>query len=96
MIYLQKMLYDGDGRKTPKYKNENKEKILHLVTLLSSRLQNGGQLFSGAQKHRKQAGSTLSWVRYGQLIADNMIFINVKFQDLQQKRARVRFEVQKQ
>ena len=27
MIYLQKMLYDGDGRKIPKYKNENKEKI---------------------------------------------------------------------
>ena len=27
MFYLQKMLYDGDGRKTLKYKNENKEKI---------------------------------------------------------------------
>ena len=28
MIYLQKMLYEGDGRKTPKYKNENKGKKL--------------------------------------------------------------------
>ena len=33
MIYLQKMLYDGDGRKTQKYKNENKEKIPRLVNL---------------------------------------------------------------
>ena len=35
------------------------------------------------------------WVRYGQLIADNMTFIHVKFQDLQQKRAGVMLEVQK-
>ena len=30
MIYLQKVLYDGDERKAPKYtkKNENKEKNL--------------------------------------------------------------------
>ena len=26
---------------------------------------------------------TQGWVRYGQLIADNMIFIHMKFQDLQ-------------
>ena len=58
MIYLQKMLYDGDGRKTLKY--ENKEKIPHLITIPSPRLQNGGRLFSGARKHRKQAGPTLS------------------------------------
>ena len=55
MIYLQKMLYDRDGRKTPKYKNENKEKIPRLVNLPSPpRLQNGGR------KHQKQAGPTLS------------------------------------
>ena len=36
------------------------------------------------------------WVRYGQLIADNMIFIHMKFQDLQQKRTGVRLQVQKQ
>ena len=54
MIYLQKMLYDGDGKKTPKYKNKNKEKIPRLVNLLSPRL------FSSARKHRKQAGPTLS------------------------------------
>ena len=54
------MLYDRDGRKKPKYKNENKEKIPRLVTLPSHRLQNGGQLFSGARKHRKQARPTLS------------------------------------
>ena len=45
MIYLQKTLYDGDGRKTPKYKNEKKIKIPRLVTLASLRLQNGGRLF---------------------------------------------------
>ena len=39
------MLYDGEGRKTPKYKNENKEKIPRLVSLPSPRLQNGGRLF---------------------------------------------------
>ena len=33
------MLYDGDRRKTLKYKN--KEKIPRLVTLTSPRLQNG-------------------------------------------------------
>ena len=33
------------------------------------------------------------WVRYGQLIADYMIFIHMKFQDLQQKQAGVRLEV---
>ena len=75
------------------------------------RLQNGGRLFSGARKHRTQAGPTLSgrrvpnligqkkrqgWVRYGQLIVDNMIFRHMKFQDRQQKRAGVRLEVQKQ
>ena len=35
------------------------------------------------------------WVRYGQLKADNMIFIHVNFQDLQQKQAGVRVEIQK-
>ena len=35
------------------------------------------------------------WARYGPLKADNMIFIHVNFQDLQQKRAEVRAEVQK-
>ena len=33
---LTKILYDGDGRKTPKYKkDETKEKIPHLVALPS-------------------------------------------------------------
>ena len=58
MIYLQKMLYDGDGRKALKYKNEEKEKIPRLATLPSPRRQNG--LFSGARKQGKQAGHTLS------------------------------------
>ena len=35
------------------------------------------------------------WSWYGQLKADNMIFIHVNFQDLQQKWAGVRVEVQK-
>ena len=53
-----KMLFDGDGIKTPKYtKDETKEKIPHLVAFPSLRLQSGGRLFSGV---RKQAGPTLS------------------------------------
>ena len=53
-----KMLYDGDGRKTPKYtKDETKEKIPHLFALPTPRLRSGCQLFSGV---RKQAGPTLS------------------------------------
>ena len=38
MIYLQKMIYDGDGRKTPKYENEYEnqgKKIPRLVALPS-------------------------------------------------------------
>ena len=61
MIYLQWMLYDRDGRKTLKYtKNEyeNQGKIPRLVDLPSPRLWNGGLLFSGVRKHRKQAGTT--------------------------------------
>ena len=34
-------------------------------------------------------------MQYGQLMADNMNFEHVKFQDLQEKRAGVRVEVQK-
>ena len=56
-----KMLYDGEGRKTPKYtKDETKEKIPRLVALPIPRLRSGGRLFSSARKHRKQAGPTLS------------------------------------
>ena len=56
-----KMLYDGDGRKSPKYKkDETKEKIHRLVALPSPRLWSGGWLFSGVRKHRKQAGPILS------------------------------------
>ena len=60
MVYLQEM-YDRDGRKTPKYnkaKYETKGKIPRLVALPFSRLRNGGRLFSGVRKHRKQAGPT--------------------------------------
>ena len=90
------------------YKNTKakaKEKIPRLVALPSK---NGGQLFSGARKHRKQAGSTLGgrgilvswdkeiqvWALNGQIIAGSVIFIHMNFQDLQQKRARVRVEVE--
>ena len=59
-----KMLYDGDGRKPPKYtKDETKEKIPRLVNLPphpNPIYEVGGRLFSGVRKHRKQAGSTLS------------------------------------
>ena len=54
-------IYDGNGRKTPKYvQTKTKEKIPHLVALPYPRLRkNGGRLFSGVRKHRKQAGPTL-------------------------------------
>ena len=56
-----KMLYDGDGRKPPKYtKDETKEKIPRLVAFPSPRLRSGGRLFSGVWKHRNQAGPTLN------------------------------------
>ena len=35
------------------------------------------------------------WVRYGQLMTDDMNYMHVKFQDFQQKRAGVRVEAQK-
>ena len=44
----------------------------------------------GQKQNKKQV-----WEQYGQLMTDNMNFMCVKFQDLQQKRAGVRVEVQK-
>ena len=46
MIYLQKMLNDEDGRKTPKYKNEreNQGKITRLVALPLIRLTSSNAL----------------------------------------------------
>ena len=104
------MLYDGDGRKTPKYKNENKENIPPFgyptitpstkwrptvfqcpKTLQTSRTYPKWVGVPNLMGQKKRRG----WVRYGQLIADNMIFIHMKFQDIQQKRAGVRLEVQK-
>ena len=72
-------------------------------------VQNGDRLFSGVRKTPKTSqtyprwerdpslvGQKIQgWVWYGQLKADNMIFIHVNFQDLQQKRAGVRVEVKK-
>ena len=51
----------GMGGKTRNiYKAKTKEKIPRLVALPSPRLwKNGGRLFSGVRKHRKQAGPTL-------------------------------------
>ena len=68
-----KMLYDGDERKTPKSKKkkkqyEIKEKILRLVAFPSPLLRNGGRLFSGVQKHRKQAGQLNSNVMTARII----------------------------
>ena len=55
-------LYDGNGRKTPKYiQYEKQGKILRLVAFPSTVYENGGRLFSGVRKHRKQAGPTLGW-----------------------------------
>ena len=53
-------LYAGDGRKTPKYvQNENQGKILRLVALPSPLYEDGGRLFSGVRKKPKQTGPTL-------------------------------------
>ena len=53
-------LYDGNGKKTPKYtKTKTKEKIPRLIALPPPVYKNGGRLFSGDRKHRKQAGPTL-------------------------------------
>ena len=40
-------------------KNENQGKNFPLVALPYPRLRNGGRLFSGVRKHRKQAGPSL-------------------------------------
>ena len=60
LLFLQMNSYDGDGRKTPKYiqKQRNKGKIPRLVALPSPVYKIGGRLFSGA-KDRKQVGPAL-------------------------------------
>ena len=52
--------YDGDGRKKPKY-TERKPRKKFPVWLPSHPpvYENGGRLFSGVRKHRKQVGPTL-------------------------------------
>ena len=45
--------------KNPEIQKQKQGKNPRLVTLPSTRLQNEGRLFSGARKHRKQAGPTL-------------------------------------
>ena len=53
-------VYDGDARKKIKIEKRNQGKDFpRLVALPSPRLQNGGRLFSGVRKHRKQTGPTL-------------------------------------
>ena len=54
------ILYDGNGRKTPKYgQTKNKEKFPVWLPSRPPVYENGGRLFSGVRKHRKQAGPTL-------------------------------------
>ena len=106
-----KMLYDGDGRITGNIQKTKQRKKIHVWLLYHPRrLRSGDRLFSSVRKHRKQSGPTLSgrgflieWGKkkdrvgrvYEQLIAGNMNFVCVKFQDLQEKRAEVRVEVPK-
>ena len=53
-------LYDGYGRKTPKYiHTKTKEKFPVWLPSHPPVYENGGRLFSGVRKHRKQAGPTL-------------------------------------
>ena len=53
-------LYDGNGRKTPKYvQTKTKEKFPVWLPSHPPVYENGGRLFSDVRKHRKQAGPTL-------------------------------------
>ena len=82
------MLYDGDGRKTPKYtKNEyeNQGKISRLVALPSPCLRNESRPTLNGRGILAWWGKKIQgWAQYGLLKADND-FIHVNFQDLQQK-----------
>ena len=50
-------LYDGNGRKTPKYiQMKTKEKFPVWLPSHPPIYENGGQLFSDVRKHQKQAG----------------------------------------
>ena len=55
MMGMREKLWNVIKRKNAK----TKEKKSPLVALLSHRLWNGGRLFSGVWKYRKQAGPTL-------------------------------------
>ena len=79
MILFTMNMYDRDRRKKPKKRNHGKD-FPRLVALPSPRQRNGGRLFSGVRKHRKQAEPTLGeerdpslveqiqgWVRCGYL-----------------------------
>ena len=101
MIYLQWILYDGDGRKTPKYtKNEYENKgknspfgcppippSTKMETDCFPVSENKLDL-PWVERGSLSSGEKIQcWARYGQMKAGNMIFIHMNFQDLQQKRA---------
>ena len=89
---------------------KNKEKNPRLVVLPSPRLQKWRPTVLRCPKTPKTSrtyprwdwGPSLvgqkiqGWARYGQMKAGNVIFIHVNFQDLRQKRAGVRVEVQEE
>ena len=53
-------VYDGDGRKTPKYtKRKPRKKFTVWLPSHPPVYENGGRLFSGVRKHRKQARPTV-------------------------------------
>ena len=53
-------VYDGDGRKTPKYiKRKPRKKFPVRLPSHPPVYENGGRLFSSVRKHRKQAGPSL-------------------------------------
>ena len=104
------MLYDGDGRKTQKYTKTKRRKNSPIgcppippftkcrptvfrcpKTPIRSQTSPNWERVPNLMGQKKRQG----WVRYGQLIAENITFVHIKFQDLQQERTRVRIEVQK-
>ena len=84
-----KMLYDGDWRKTPKYtKDETKEKFSVWLPFHPPVYKEETNCFPVSENtenypkwERVPNLIGQGWARYRQLMAGNMDFIHVKFQD---------------
>ena len=96
--FIYNDLYDGNGRKTPKYakiqklKKKEKKKFPFGCPVCK----NGKTPKTSRTYPRWDSDPSLvGQINTGQIKAGNYIFIHMNFQDLQQKRAGVQVEVQK-